>query len=52
VLGVPGERPRHVLVGGRAVVLEGALVHGDVEQIRAHAREQAARLWGRMSAAD
>lgn len=50
VLGVPGERPRHVLVGGRAVVLEGALVRADLEQIRAHAREQATRLWGRMLA--
>jgi cytosine/adenosine deaminase-related metal-dependent hydrolase len=48
VLGVPGERPRHVLVGGRSVVRDGALVHGDLEQIRAHAREQAARLWGRV----
>jgi cytosine/adenosine deaminase-related metal-dependent hydrolase len=38
-----------VRVGGQPVVEEGRLVHGDVEEIRAHAREQAARLWSRMA---
>jgi cytosine/adenosine deaminase-related metal-dependent hydrolase len=50
VVGVPGAPPRRVVVGGRLVVDEGRLVHGDLEAIRAHAREEAARLWGRMNA--
>jgi cytosine/adenosine deaminase-related metal-dependent hydrolase len=49
-LGVPGERPQHVLVGGSVVVRGGRLEHHDLEEIRAHAREQAARLWSRMAA--
>lgn len=39
-----------VVVGGRPAVRGGRLVGGDVEEIRAHAREQAARLWARMAA--
>lgn len=49
VTGIAGERPREVRVGGRAVVSDGRLVHGDIEEIRAHAREQATRLWARMA---
>jgi cytosine/adenosine deaminase-related metal-dependent hydrolase len=41
---------RRVQVGGRIVVEGGRLVHGDIDEIRAHAREAAARLWGRMAA--
>jgi cytosine/adenosine deaminase-related metal-dependent hydrolase len=48
--GVPGQRPREVVVGGRTVVKDGRLVDADIEEIRAHAREQAARLWSRMAA--
>jgi cytosine/adenosine deaminase-related metal-dependent hydrolase len=48
VVGAEGEMPREVLVGGQPAVREGRLVHGDIEEIRAHAREQAARLWARM----
>jgi hypothetical protein len=39
-----------VIVGGHTVVREGRLAGGDIEEIRAHAREQAVRLWGRMGA--
>ena len=35
-------------VGGREVVKDGRLVSGDIDEIRAHAREQADRLWKRM----
>jgi len=38
-----------VVVGGRTVVQDGRLVYGDVERIRARAREEAARLWQRMA---
>lgn len=48
VVGVPGERPHHVVVDGHLVVRDCALVHGDLEEIRAHAKEQAARLWARL----
>lgn len=40
--------PRHVVVGGRVVVKDGVLQTGDLEAIRAEAREQAARLWSRL----
>jgi len=48
----PGEacRARRVVVAGRTVVENGRLVSADVEEIRAHAREQAPRLWERMEA--
>lgn len=35
-------------VGDREVVRDGRLVDGDIDEIRAHAREQAERLWKRM----
>jgi hypothetical protein len=41
-------RVEEVVVRGRIVVRDGRLLTGDVEEIRAHAREEAARLWGRM----
>jgi len=47
---VVGAPPREVVVGGRSVVEDGRLVHADLEEIRAHAREQATRLWSRMQA--
>jgi cytosine/adenosine deaminase-related metal-dependent hydrolase len=42
--------PRHVIVAGRVIVEGGRLLTGDLEAIRAEAREQAARLWSRMDA--
>ncbi len=48
VVGVPGQLPRHVLVGGEVVVEEGRLVRADIEEIRAHAREEAPKLFRRM----
>jgi hypothetical protein len=50
MLGLEGEPQWEVIAGGRPVVQEGRLVYGDIEEIRAHAREQAARLWARMAA--
>ncbi len=41
---------RHVVVGGRIVVKDGALATGDFALIRAEAQMQAARLWARMAA--
>ncbi len=41
---------RDVQVGGRDVVRDGKLLTADIEEIRAHAREQAKRLWPRMEA--
>jgi cytosine/adenosine deaminase-related metal-dependent hydrolase len=46
---VPGEAPRHVLVGGRVVVRDGQLVAADIAEIRARAREEAPRVWTRMA---
>src|ERR1051326_3673631 len=50
---IPGAedgRPRvwRAAVGGRTVVREGRLVHGDLPEIRAEAREAAVELWARM----
>ena len=46
----PGtDTPRHVIVGGRAVVENGVLKTGDIEQIRAEANAEAERLWERMA---
>ena len=42
------DRVRHVVVGGRVAVRDGALTGTDLEQIRADARTQAAALWRRM----
>jgi cytosine/adenosine deaminase-related metal-dependent hydrolase len=39
-----------VVVAGHAVVRDGQLLNGDLSEIRAHAREEAARLWARMGA--
>ena len=39
-----------VVVGGRPSVRGGRLVSADLSEIRAHAEEQAARLWARMEA--
>jgi cytosine/adenosine deaminase-related metal-dependent hydrolase len=47
---VRGQPPAEVEVGGRLVVEDGHLVYDDIDAIRAHAREQAARLWKRMEA--
>jgi cytosine/adenosine deaminase-related metal-dependent hydrolase len=41
---------RHVIVGGRVVVTDGALATGDFESITAEAQRQAGRLWQRMAA--
>lgn len=49
VVGRPGAKPRHVLVAGRPVVVNGELVTADLEEIRARAREQAPRLWELMA---
>ena len=43
------EKVRHVVVGGRLVVSDGALASGDMEAIGAVARTEAARLWARMA---
>ena len=40
---------RHVVVGGRVVVADGALSTGDFDGIAAEARTQAGRLWQRMA---
>jgi cytosine/adenosine deaminase-related metal-dependent hydrolase len=46
--GVP--RVNRVIVGGKVVVDQGRLARGDIEEIRAKAREEANRLWPRMAA--
>ena len=43
-------RVNRVTVAGRVVVEQGRLVHGDLEELRAKAREEAQRLWPRMAA--
>jgi cytosine/adenosine deaminase-related metal-dependent hydrolase len=43
------DRVRHVGVAGRVVVRDGSLTTADLEEIQAHAQEQANRLWDRMS---
>jgi cytosine/adenosine deaminase-related metal-dependent hydrolase len=40
---------RHVVVGGRVVVADGALTGGDFDGIAAQARHEAGRLWQRMA---
>ncbi|MHB1843291.1 MAG: amidohydrolase family protein [Deltaproteobacteria bacterium] len=47
VVGPPG-RPERVLVGGAPVVENGSLTHGDMDEIRARAREAAGPLFRRM----
>ncbi len=44
-----GGEVRHVVVGGRLAVEDGALASADMESIAAAARIQAARLWTRMA---
>ena len=41
---------RHVVVGGRVVVENGALATGDFDSIVATARVEATRRWSRMAA--
>jgi cytosine/adenosine deaminase-related metal-dependent hydrolase len=48
-VGIPGEPPRHVLVGGRVIVQDGVLATADIDEIRARAREEAPRVWERMA---
>ncbi len=50
VVGIPGEKPRHVVVAGKPVVVDGKLVTADIEKIRAEAREAAPGLWKKMLA--
>lgn len=45
-------RAARTQVGGRTVVEDGRLLTGDVESLRAAAREEAPRLWRRMSEVD
>jgi cytosine/adenosine deaminase-related metal-dependent hydrolase len=47
---VDGSDGLSVSVDGFPVVTGGRLVNGDIDTIRAHAREQASRLWARMEA--
>lgn len=42
------DRVRHVAVAGRVVVRDGSLTTADLEEIHAHAVEQAERLWTRL----
>ncbi len=49
ITGEAGAAPREVTLDARVVVKGGALVSGDLTENRAHAREQAARLWTRMA---
>lgn len=48
VVGVPGEKPRHVVVAGRVVVKDGKLISADLDAIRAEAKAAAPELWARM----
>jgi cytosine/adenosine deaminase-related metal-dependent hydrolase len=46
----PGtNRPKHVIVAGRRVVENGALLTGNIEKIRAEAGAEAQKLWKRMA---
>lgn len=48
VVRIPEERPWHVVVGGRRVVVAGELVTADAEEIHRKAAEAAKVLWRRM----
>jgi hypothetical protein len=48
-----GDQPAQVsrvTVAGQVVVDQGRLVRGDLEELRAKAREEAQKLWPRMAA--
>lgn len=47
IVGVDG-KVRHTVVDGKVVVRDGKLVHGDIDEIRKEAQEQANRLWSEM----
>jgi hypothetical protein len=49
-VGVADGRASHLVVGGRLVVRDEALLTGDLEQIKADAHAQAPALWERMKA--
>jgi cytosine/adenosine deaminase-related metal-dependent hydrolase len=46
----PGRHADRVRIAGRLVVERGRLAWADIDEIRAHAREEAPRLWARMQA--
>lgn len=46
----PGGRVRHVVMGGRRVVVDGVLPGVDLEEIRRDAATRAQQLWTRMAA--
>jgi cytosine/adenosine deaminase-related metal-dependent hydrolase len=46
---IAAARVRRTVVAGRTVVEDGRLLSGDLEALRAEAREEAPRLWRRMS---
>jgi cytosine/adenosine deaminase-related metal-dependent hydrolase len=48
VVAVEDHSVKHVLVDGELVVEDRRLARADIEEIRAHARKQAPRLWARM----
>jgi adenine deaminase len=43
-------QPRHVIVGGRLIVEDGAFLSADLEAIRSEAKDAASKLWQRMAA--
>jgi hypothetical protein len=43
-----GERPRHLVVGGRRILENGSLVTADWREIQSEAEDQARDLWTRM----
>jgi cytosine/adenosine deaminase-related metal-dependent hydrolase len=48
LFGATAARARHVLVGGRPIVVDGRVPGVDEERLYARGREAAARLWERM----
>lgn len=43
-----GDVSQSMTIGGREIIRDGRLMTADIDEIRAHAREQAKRLWDRM----